>query len=72
MAGSFRHILNGWSMIENMGDAHEAVQELMYVILSEVGEKRANKILNKQFYPIIRGDVQPDKPFDKVQRLMNK
>ena len=29
MAGSYNHILGGWSLIENMGDAHEAVEELV-------------------------------------------
>lgn len=26
MAGSYDHVMDGWSLIENMGDAHEACE----------------------------------------------
>jgi hypothetical protein len=29
MAGSYNHVKHGWSLIENMGDAYEVVEELM-------------------------------------------
>lgn len=41
MAGSYHHVLNGWSLIENMGDAAEAVEEPMWLVESQIGAKKA-------------------------------
>ena len=37
MAGSYDHVMDGWSLIENMGDAYEAVEELLWLVQSEIG-----------------------------------
>lgn len=72
MAGSYEHILNGWSLIENMGDAGEAVEELMWLVQTEIGEKRAHHLLNEKYYPMCRGEAKPDKALKKVMKLMRK
>ena len=72
MAGSYNHIKNGWSLIENMGDAHEAVEELMWLIESEIGEKKARWLLNEYFYPIAREERQDDEHIIHVRELMGK
>lgn len=72
MAGSYRHLLHGWALIENMGDAHEAVKELMWLVQSQIGTKKAKMLIESQFYPMSRGEILGDKAFRKVTRLMNK
>lgn len=57
MAGSYDHVMDGWSLIENMGDAHEAVEELLWLVQSQIGTEKACKALNEQFYPMKRGEV---------------
>lgn len=72
MAGSYEHVLHGWSMIGNMGDAAEAVEELMWLIDSQIGEKRAIELLETRFYPMVRREVPKDDSFKKVMELMDK
>lgn len=38
MAGSYNHVKRGWSMIENMGDAEEAVEEMFFIINAYLDE----------------------------------
>ena len=72
MAGSYHHILEGWSLIENMGDACEAVKELMWLVEEEIGEKRAKKILHKKFYPMCRGEIKKDMAFLKIEERLSR
>ena len=72
MAGSLEHVLDGWSQIENMGDAHEAVHELMYLVISEIGEEKARNILNEKYYPMRRGNIDKDDVFTRVDNLMDE
>jgi hypothetical protein len=72
MAGSLQHVLDGWSLIENMGDAQEAVHELMYLVLSEIGEEKALNILDEKYYPICRGNIDKDDVFTRVDNLMDE
>ena len=71
MAGSYQHILDGWSLIENMGDAYEAAEELMYLIQSDIGEARAKRLLER-YWEMKRGEIEPDKYFYQVQRMMGE
>ena len=71
MAGSFNHVLSGWSLIENMGDAHEAVEELMWLVLHEIGEDKALRLLDANFYPMARGELEEDSTMLRVNKLMN-
>jgi len=72
MAGSYDHVLHGWSLIENMGDAQEAVEELLWLVQSEIGEKRALVLLESKFYPMARGEMKPDRAMKQVIKLMGK
>lgn len=72
MAGSYDHILHGWSLIENMGDAAEAVEELMWLVEHEIGTKKAKKLLDNEYYPMCRGEMKPDKAMKQVGKLMRK
>lgn len=71
MAGSYQHLLGGWSMIENMGDAHEAVEELLWLVQSEIGEAKAVRLLSEKFYPMARGTLEQDRHYKLVEKLMN-
>ncbi len=71
MAGSYQHVLHGWSLIENMGDAQEAVEELIWLVQSQIGTNKAEELLNSKFYPMSRGEIPEDKTFKKVMRLMH-
>lgn len=70
MAGSYQHVLHGWSLIENMGDAYEAVEELMWLIQSEIGETEAKRLLDEKFYPMARGEKEKDRHIKTVEKLM--
>ena len=72
MAGSYDHVMDGFSLIENMGDAYEAVEELLWLVQSEIGTKRACEALNSRFYPMKRDELTKDDVFDDVQSRMSK
>jgi hypothetical protein len=70
MAGSYEHLTHGWSMIENMGDAYEAVEQLLWLVESQIGTERATRLLNDGFYPMKRGERPQDAAFVEVARRM--
>ena len=70
MAGSYTHVMNGWSMIENMGDAHECVEELLWLVQREIGTERASELLDKHFYPMARGELRFDDAMTLVKEKM--
>ena len=72
MAGSYEHVLGGWSLIENMGDAHEAVEQLMWLVESQIGRRKAKALLDSQFYPMSRGEKPMDKHRVAVDRMMGR
>ncbi len=72
MAGSYDHVMDGWSLIENMGDAYEAVEELLWLVQEEIGTKKACKLLNSKFYPMARGELKKDKTMLDVEERMNR
>jgi hypothetical protein len=72
MAGSYSHVKHGWSLIENMGDAYEAVEQLMWLIESEIGAKKAQRLIDTKYYPMCRNEKPKDAAFLKVERLMEK
>lgn len=69
MAGSLDHVMAGWSLIENMGDAYEAVEEMLYVILRCVPD--APRIIN-DFRGMHRGDLEPDEAYKWTIETMNR
>ena len=62
MAGSYGHVdptYNGsWRMIENMGDAYECVEELLYLVRCFADDKEIEEAL-KHFYSFKRGERDP-------------
>lgn len=72
MAGSYNHIKRGWSMIENMGDAYECTEELFWLVERAIGRAEADRLLEKEFYPMKRGEVTRDAAIKRVESLMEK
>ena len=72
MAGSYGHLKHGWSMIENMGDAHECVEELWWLVEKVIGEKAARTRLDLEFYPMKRGEIPKNAELKKVERGMRR
>ena len=70
MAGSYRHLLSGWDLIENMGDAYEAVEELMWLVQSQIGTDEAERLMKEQYYPMRRGEIPRDEHLKFVERKM--
>ena len=70
MAGSFNHLLNGMDMIENMGDAAEAFEQLMWVIQRTLGTEKTVELLNSEFYPMVRGDLKQDDAYRFTMQLL--
>lgn len=70
MAGSYSHLQRGWSMIENMGDAHEATEELFWLVQRAIGTKEAKRLLDSEFYPMKRGKKSDDKAMRYVNNKM--
>lgn len=59
MAGSYSHVRNGgWSLIENMGDAAECVEELYFPVRSYLSDEEIEQALD-QFHRFARGEDDP-------------
>jgi hypothetical protein len=77
MAGSYGHVnlVDGkWSLIENMGDAYECVEELLWLVarLTHSDHARITKLLDDEFYPMCRGELTPDTAMSAVKRVMEE
>ena len=78
MAGSYQHIRRGdeegpgWSLIENMGDAFECVEELFWLVEKCIGREAAERHLREEFYPMRRGEIAKDDALLLVERQMSK
>lgn len=81
MAGSYGHLIEradddsddggGWSLIENMRDAYECVEELFWLVESVIGRERAIRELNR-FYAMSRGEIESDAAFLYVKKKMEQ
>ena len=82
MAGSYGHVDpegddGAWSLIENMGDAYECVEELLFIARCYGHSKKIEKAL-KRFYEFSRGDKKPDpkdwygKAYLATQKVMRR
>lgn len=66
MAGSYEHLIptedsdGGWSLIENMGDAYECVEELFWLVERGIGREKALQLLEREFYPQSREEAEKD------------
>lgn len=63
MAGSYNAAYKGFSLIENLGDAQEAIHEMLWLIESQIGHEIAMKLLEDYYYPMCRGEMQKDDAF---------
>ena len=72
MAGSYDHVMSGWSLIENMGDAYEAVEELLWLVQEGLGTEKACELLNNKYCPMRRGDIDPDDTYKDVIGRMKR
>lgn len=70
MAGSYNHVVNGWSLIENMGDAYGAVEQLMWLVERSIGRAQAKQLIKDEFYPMVRGERAIDPYYMFVRRVM--
>ena len=70
MAGSYNHLCGGWSLIENMGDANEATEELLWLVQRGIGDAEACRLLHTEFYPMKRGERAPDEHMCWVEARM--
>jgi hypothetical protein len=70
MAGSYIMARKGWSLIENMGDAYEAVEELLWLVQSQIGTQEAERLLIEEYYPMCRRTKRSDDAFLEVQNAM--
>ena len=72
MAGSYNHILHGYSMIENMHDAGECIEELHWLVERAIGKKEAKRLLDKEYYPMYRGEKPEDEHLKRIKKLRSK
>lgn len=71
MAGSYSHLKHGWSMIENMGDAHECVEELLWLVERGIGREAAKKLLDAEFYAMKRREIPKDEHLKYAEDRMS-
>lgn len=83
MAGSYNHVEDGWSLIENMGDAHECVEELLWLVFffASASAKTTDlktidtvirHTLETEYYPMTRRQKPKDQLYLAVQERMEK
>lgn len=72
MAGSYNHVRFGWSMIENMRDAHECVHELLWLVERAIGSATAQRLLLEEYYPMCKGERPFDQAFQDVDECMSR
>lgn len=90
MAGSYGHLMGSdpepriepsWSMIENMGDAYECVEQLLWLVLyfaatctthGTVGEAHTTitAAIDDVYYPMVRGERPADAALLTVRKVM--
>lgn len=68
--------------MENMGDAHETCEELLWLVwyFASYGGRMpldfadgvVKQVLNDKFYPMCRGEIAKDDMFRAVQERMEK
>ena len=75
MAGSFDHVggTDGrWSLVENMGDAYETVEQLLWLVFRTIGVSASETLLTDEFYRMKRGEMQKDQAFFEVESRMER
>ena len=59
MAGSYQHLTQGVELIENLGDAVETMEEMLFLIRAHLSEHEIEYSL-QYYYACKRGDILPD------------
>lgn len=80
MAGSYNHLLpdyespdgGGWSLIENMGDAYGCVEQLFWLVERGIGREAAQRLLDTEWYPMSRGEIEADSHRKFVDKQMSQ
>lgn len=86
MAGSYGHVdlVDGrWSLVEDMGDANETVEELLWLVAYFAGRASntesidaihvsIRRALDTEYYPQARRERPPDGLFAAVQAVMQR
>ena len=60
MAGSYDMAHKNVYLLENMGDAGEAIEEMLWLIGRHIGHDKALQSLNEEYYPMVRGEMETD------------
>lgn len=68
MAGSYRSSRT-YGYEENLGDATEALEQCIWLIEAIIGHDTAMRLLESSFYPMARGDKEPDVHYRRVKHL---
>lgn len=61
-----------WSLIENMGDAAECVEEMLFIILMSMPSRQAEAILAKYWRPMKRGNLPARDAYNRVKEVMRR
>lgn len=74
MAGSYRHLTTngGRSMLEGEGDMHEALHELYWIARRLASDRKINNLLEKEYYPMRRGEIPFDTAMLEVKRAFGE
>ena len=72
MAGSYSHVKSGFSLIENLGDASEAMHEMLWLIERCIGHKEAKRLLHEEYYPMARGEKPKDEAYTIADKCQNE
>lgn len=73
MAGSFSHVGGkdgSWSLVKNMGDAYETVEQLLWLVYRTIGQSEAESLIDGEFYPMKRGERPKDQAMYETESRM--
>jgi hypothetical protein len=71
MAGSLNHVVDGYSLIENLGDAYEAFDEMLWLIHHCIGIEESLRLLDLEYYPMCRGEREKDESYKYIEERNN-
>jgi hypothetical protein len=69
MAGSYDHLLGGFTLIENLHDAGEALHQMLWLVERGIGRANAKQLLEDEYYPMCRGERPLDPHFTFADRM---
>ena len=69
MAGSYTMAAHDTTLLENLGDASEAIEEMLWLIFSQIGHENAMQLLDAKYYPMARGEIPMDEAYLKSEAV---